>query len=139
MRIHTVGPFVMAMGMALAVPAAAVPCYMIVDNTDTVLYRDTAPPFDLSAPRSPQRAALRARGNLLLIAEFENCNAVGYISKSTGGTTASVDEIVMQLKPAALTSIGGISGGAAGATGTPSAAKGSSAGSTGSSSPYIRP
>ncbi len=84
----------------------AAPCYIIFDKNDTTIYRDTAPPFDLSTASggAPERAMMRQRGDLLLIAEFDRCDAVGYISPTTGRTTATVDEIVMQLKPAVATS-----------------------------------
>ncbi len=91
--------------------AMAAPCYVILDRNDTVIYRDAVPPFDLSTSGSPEQKVLRQRGQHLLIAEFERCNAVGYISPTTGGTAATVDEIVMDLKPAISTSIGS-SGGA---------------------------
>lgn len=96
----------LAVALGLALPAAAAPCFLILDSKDVVLYRDLVPPFDLSVPQSPERAALRQRGQILLVAEFENCRPVGYISTVSGGTTASVDEIVMQLKPAIATSVG---------------------------------
>lgn len=86
--------------------AAAVPCYLIIDRNETVIFRDTSPPFDLSVANAPERASLRKRGEHLIIAEFDKCNAVGYISATTGGSTATVDEIVMQLQPAISTSIG---------------------------------
>ena len=94
------------LGLGLALPAAAAPCFLVIDNKDVVLYRDTVPPFDLSVAKSPERAAMRQRGHVMVVAEFENCRPVGYISATTGGTTASVDDIVMQLKPAISTSIG---------------------------------
>ena len=86
--------------------ATAAPCYVIYDRNDAVVYRDLVPPFDLSETNSPARAALRARGQHLLIAEFDDCFAVGYISSRTGGTTATVDEIVARLKPAIDSSVG---------------------------------
>ena len=89
--------------------AIAAPCYVIIDRNDVVVYRDTVPPFDLSIAGSPERALLRQRGQHLLIAEFDQCYAVGYISPTTGGT-ASVDDIVMRLQPAIGTSIGSPSG-----------------------------
>lgn len=91
---------------ALAAPALAAPCYVIYDRNDTVVYRDYDPPFDLGDPKAPERSMMRRQGQHLLVAEFENCNPVGYISAATGGTAASVDEIVMQLKPAIGTSVG---------------------------------
>lgn len=89
----------------LAAPVLAAPCYVIYDRNDTVIYRDYEPPFDLGNAKSPEREMMRRQGQHLLVAEFENCNPVGYISAATGGTTVTVDEIVMQLKPAIGTSV----------------------------------
>ncbi len=96
--------------LGAATSAAAAPCYIIVDRNDVVVYRDTQPPFDLSDAKSPERAALRQRTLHLIVAEFENCYAVGYISPTTGATTSSVDDIVMQLKPAVATSVNRVAG-----------------------------
>jgi hypothetical protein len=90
--------------------AAAAPCYVIIDRNDAVIYRDLVPPIDLSTAGSGERAALRQRGQLLLIADFDHCNAVGYISPTTGSTTATVDEIVAGLRPAIGTSSGNSGG-----------------------------
>ncbi len=106
MFVRPVRIIAIAVALGFALPAAAAPCYLILDSKDVVLYRDIVPPFDLSVPQSPERAALRQRGQMLLIAEFDNCRPVGYISATTGGTTASVDDIVMQLRPAISTSVG---------------------------------
>lgn len=106
MFARTIRAFAIALALGCALPAAGAPCFLILDSKDVVLYRDLVPPFDLSVPRSPERAALRQRGQMLLIAEFDDCRPVGYIATATGGTTASVDDIVMQLKPAISTSVG---------------------------------
>ena len=106
MFARTIRAFAIALPLGFALPAAGAPCFLILDSKDVVLYRDLVPPFDLSLPRSPERAALRQRGQMLLIAEFDDCRPVGYISTTTGATTASVDDIVMQLKPAISTSVG---------------------------------
>ena len=95
------------LALLLATPALAAPCYLIYDRNESVIYRDYEPPFDLSDPNGPERAQLRRQGQHLLVAEFDNCNPVGYISATTGGTTATVDEIVMQLKPAIGTTVTG--------------------------------
>ncbi|MCC7326244.1 MAG: hypothetical protein IT521_05510 [Burkholderiales bacterium] len=80
--------------------ASAMPCYVILDRNDVVIFRDTVAPFDLSDPKSPEAEALRQRGSHLLIADFDKCDSVGFISPTTGKTTASVEDIVSQLKPA---------------------------------------
>jgi len=90
--------------------ASAAPCYVIYDRDDAVIYRDYTPPFDLSNDKSPERAMLRQNGQHLLVAEFDNCNPVGYISPTTGATAASVDEIVNGVQPAIATQITGTGG-----------------------------
>jgi hypothetical protein len=102
-----VAPLAAVLIALAATPAVAAPCYIIYDRNDAVVYRDYDPPFDLDNPKAPERAFMRRQGQHLMVAEFENCNPVGYISAVTGGTTASVDEIVMQLKPAVGTSVTG--------------------------------
>ncbi len=104
MRVISLAAVLVALA---ATPALAAPCYVIYDRNDTVVYRDYEPPFDLGNPKAPERAMMRRQGQHLMVAEFENCNPVGYISAATGGTTATVDEIVMQLKPAVGTSVTG--------------------------------
>jgi hypothetical protein len=88
----------------LAGQAMAAPCYVVYDRNDAVVYRDYDPPFDLSDPKAPERAMMRQQKQHLLIAEFDKCNPVGFISPVTGGTTATVDEIVAQLRSAVPTS-----------------------------------
>ena len=73
----------------LAATAGAAPCYVVIDRNDTVVYRDTVPPFDLSDPKSPARAAMRQRGQHMIVAEFEQCYAVGHISPTTGAMCRS--------------------------------------------------
>jgi len=95
---------------ACAGQAMAAPCYVVYDRNDAVVYRDYSPPFDLSDPRAPERDMMRRQKQHLLIAEFDQCNPVGFISPTTGATTATVDEIVQQLRPAVATSMSGSSG-----------------------------
>lgn len=105
MRTRTLWLAAALAAAGLPATAAAAPCYIVIDRNDAVVYRDTQPPFDLSDLKSPERAALRQRGLHMIVAEFERCYAVGYISPTTGATTASVEDIVMQLKPAVATSV----------------------------------
>lgn len=85
--------------------ASAAPCYVIYDRNDAVIFRDYSPPFDLSDPKAPERQMMRQQGQHLLIAEFDNCNPVGFISPTTGSNAATVDEIVAGVQPAIATSI----------------------------------
>lgn len=102
-----------AIGLGAAGNAAASTCYVVLDRAEAVIYRDVVPPFDLSDAKSPERAAMRGRGEHLLVAEFEKCEPAGFISPTTGGTTASVEDIVTQLKPAIAPSVGSRQGTAA--------------------------
>ncbi|HTQ00206.1 MAG TPA: hypothetical protein VMN56_12830 [Casimicrobiaceae bacterium] len=90
--------------------ASAAPCYVIYDRDDAVIYRDYTPPFDMSDDKSPERLMMRQTGQHLLVAEFDNCNPVGYISPTTGATAASVDEIVNGVQPAIGTQIANTGG-----------------------------
>ncbi len=112
-----VSPLLLAVALCGAASATqAAPCYVVYDRNDAVVYRDYAPPFDLSKANAPERAMMRQNGQHLIVAEFDKCNPVGYISPTTGGTTATVDEIVSGLQPAIGTSM----------MGTPSSGSGSS-------------
>ncbi len=84
----------------------AVPCYVVYDRNDVVIYRDVDAPFDMSVQNPPERVAMRKAGAHLLFADFESCLEVRYVSPTSGVTAVSVDEIVMQLKPAINTSVG---------------------------------
>jgi len=95
-----------AIGAGTAGGATAGTCYVVLDRTDAVIFRDVTPPFDLSDAKSPERAAMRKRGEHMLVADFDKCEPAGFISPTTGGTTASVDDIVTQLKPAIAPSVG---------------------------------
>jgi len=91
--------------LTASMSAVAAPCYVVYDRSDAVVYRDYAPPFDLSDPKAPERAMMRKQSQHLLVAEFDNCDPVGFISPTTGATTATVDEIVSGVRPAISTSV----------------------------------
>jgi hypothetical protein len=103
-RISTLA---IAAALLSAGPAAfAAPCYVVYDRNDAIIYRDYKPPFDLSETNSREREMMRRQGQHLLVAEFvEECNPVGFISATTGATTASVEEIVNDVRPAIASSV----------------------------------
>ena len=89
-------------GAALAALAAGVAtastCYVILDAKETVVYRASTPPVDMSERGAAARDALRQRGNYLLFMETERCVPFGFDSGevvsrqiNTGAITA-VDE-----------------------------------------------
>lgn len=105
MRILTLAVAAVLVSAGSAVVAA--PCYVVLDRNDAVIYRDYKPPFDLSDPNSRERDMMRRQGQHLLVADFvEDCNPVGFISPTTGANTASVEEIVSEVRPAIASSLG---------------------------------
>ena len=105
MRISTLA--VAAALLSAGSAAVAAPCYVVLDHNDAVIYRDYKPPFDLSDPNARERDMMRRQGQHLLVADFvEDCNPVGFISPTTGATTASVEEIVNEVRPAIASSLG---------------------------------
>jgi len=94
--------------------AYALTCHIVLDRTDTVIYRDIVPPVDLSERGSAARAAMRARGEFLLMMEADQCASFVTQTGATGAGGASVDDIVAGLRSYA---------GAAGAGGVMSSAR----------------
>jgi hypothetical protein len=92
--------------------AYALTCHIVLDRTDTVVYRDTVPPLDLSERGRAARAAMRQRGEFLLVMESDRCTRFVAPTGAAGAGGASVDEIV-----AGLRSYPGAGGGAASPTG----------------------
>jgi hypothetical protein len=88
-------------GAALAMAAgaaAASTCYVILDAKETIVYRASVPPVDMSDRGAAARDALRQRGNYLLFMEAERCVPIGLdngetISRqSNTGSITAVDE-----------------------------------------------
>ena len=105
MRVSTIA-LAAAVLCAGSSAAVAAPCYVAFDRSDAVIFRDVKPPFDLSDMNSREREMMRRQGQHLLVADFvEDCNPVGFISATTGATTASVDEIVNDVRPAIASSV----------------------------------
>jgi len=87
--------------LGLAVPAAAVNCYMIVDRSNEVIYQDITSPIDLSDEGSAERDALRQRGQQLIAMDAERCPAIDRARIAGKGGPATVDDIVAGMRPAA--------------------------------------
>jgi hypothetical protein len=110
----------------LAGPSEAFTCYIILDRTDTVVYRDLYPPVDMSAPGPRGEAAreqLRLRGQFLMFIETDRCAATTASNAYTGSGAATIQEIL-----AVIPNVGGANAGSAPVTGFRSSA------STGASS-----
>ena len=74
---------------ASAMPAFAVTCYEVTDRTDTVIFRDSRTPVDLS------EAGMRVRAELLVIFDTPACTVVGRGAEAAG-RKLTTDEIVAQ-------------------------------------------
>jgi hypothetical protein len=74
--------------------AEAVTCYMLFDRFDNVVYRNTVSPIDLSDQGAAARAALRQRGEYLLVMDSDRCPPVTFLFGAAGSKTLSIDETV---------------------------------------------
>ena len=131
--------FAAALGLAgaAALPAEAMICNIVLDRNDQVIYRDVTPPLDLSDGGSRARAAMRQRGEYLMVIDTDRCAQV--VPRTDSSTASSVEEIVAGMRPymgrggGQPTSGGAAAGGGTGSTvrtATPAAAstsRGSSA------------
>jgi hypothetical protein len=91
-----------ALSIACAsVPAAAAPCYVVLDRSDAVVYQGPLPPVDLSTAGDAARDALRKRGDVLINFDTSSC-PLRKPSPSTGKSEATVDEIVSGIRSYSL-------------------------------------
>src|SRR6202171_5891632 len=84
-----------AAALALSAGTAdAVTCYMLYDRFDNVVYRNTVSPIDLSDQGAAARAALRQRGEYLMVMDSDRCPPVTFVFGAAGSKTLSIDETV---------------------------------------------
>jgi hypothetical protein len=92
---------------ALLSPAAAraVTCFVVMDRSENVIYRDVLPPVDLSDAGKPAREAMRQRGEHFLFLEAESCPRMEFFTGGAGNVTLALDQTLapttVQSKPAA--------------------------------------
>lgn len=121
---------------AAGLPAQAIVCNVVYDRNDQVIYRDVKPPLDLSDGGASARAAMRHRGEYLMVIDTDRCAQV--VPTTANSTAASVDDIVAGMRPYLGRARGGVttSSAAAGGPGNsvraaaPAAASSSRSGST---------
>ena len=90
-------PVLLTIAAALAVSggaAEAATCYVLFDRYDNVVYRNTVSPIDLSDQGAAERAALRQRGEYLLVMDSDRCAPVSFVFGAAGSKTLSIDETV---------------------------------------------
>ena len=94
-------PIIALAGAALTVAAGvatASTCYVILDAKETVVYRASTPPVDMSDRGAAARDALRQNGNYLLFMETQRCVPIGFDSgevvsrQSNTGSITAVNE-----------------------------------------------
>ena len=78
--------------------AYSLTCHIVFDRADTVVYRDTVPPVDLSERGRAARAAMRQRGEFLLMMEADQCSRFVTTTGAAGAGGATVEEIVAGLR-----------------------------------------
>ncbi len=96
---------------AASVPAEAMVCNIVFDRNDQVIYRDVTPPLDLSDGGSRARAAMRQRGEYLMVIDSDRCAQV--VPTTAGSSAASVEDIVSGMRPYMGRSGGRVTTGAA--------------------------
>lgn len=86
----------------LAVAAAgsvnAANCYVVFDSSNNVVYQDVAPPVDMSDRGDAARAAMRQRGQFLMLMDAPQCPRVIAVS-GPAGSAATVEQIVSTMRP----------------------------------------
>jgi hypothetical protein len=90
-------PVLLMIAAALALSACAADaatCYVLFDRYDNVVYRNTVSPIDLSDQGAAARAALRQRGEYLLVMDSDRCAPVTFVFGAAGSKTLSLDETV---------------------------------------------
>jgi hypothetical protein len=89
-----------ALGVAIVaagIPAEAMVCNIVYDRHDQVIYRDVTPPLDLSDGGSRARAAMRQRGEYLMVIDSDRCAQV--VPTTASSSAASVEDIVAGMRP----------------------------------------
>jgi hypothetical protein len=84
--------------LSCSATAYALTCHIVLDRTDTIVYRDIVPPVDLSERGRAARAAMRQRGEFLLMMESDQCTRFVATTGAAGAGGATVDEIVAGLR-----------------------------------------
>lgn len=81
---------------ALAAPttASALTCYIVLDRSDNLIYRDTFPPIDLSDRGDAEREQMRRRGEHLIAMESDRCPTLEFFLGNAGTPNLNIDQVV---------------------------------------------
>ena len=94
MNIRIALATVVLLAAAAPGPATALTCYLVLDRSDNVVYRDTYPPVDMSDQGAAERERLRRRGEHLVAMESDRCPALEFFTGTAGSTAVNVDQMV---------------------------------------------
>ena len=119
---HPLLSVAIVVALSCSATAYAATCYIVLDRSDTVIYRDIVPPLDLSDRGNAARAAMRQRGEFLLMMESDQCSSFVATSGVAGASGASVEDIVAGLRSYP----GAVGGGGGAAPAAPAAPAGKS-------------
>jgi len=79
-------------GLGASADSQAVTCYVVMDRTENVLYRDVYPPVDMSDAGRAERDALRRRGEFLFFMDSEHCPRLEYFTGVAGNVALRLDQ-----------------------------------------------
>ena len=95
---HLVGMAGIALGL-MSGGAHALTCYVLFDRNDNVVYRDTIAPVDLSDQGAAARAAMRQRGEYMMISEVDRCPQVAFVFGQAGSASLSMEDFLGNVRP----------------------------------------
>ena len=104
---HPLSSLAIVVAFSCSPAAYALTCHIVLDRADTVVYRDTVPPVDLSERGRAARAAMRQRGEFLLMIEADQCSRFVATTGAAGAGGATVEEIVAGLRSYQVAGSGG--------------------------------
>jgi len=104
---HPLSSLAIVAAFSCSATASALTCHIVLDRADTVVYRDTVPPVDLSDRGRAARAAMRQRGEFLLMIEADQCSRFVATTGAAGAGGATVEEIVAGLRSYQVAGSGG--------------------------------
>jgi hypothetical protein len=104
---HPLSSLAILAAFSCSATASALTCHIVLDRADTVVYRDTVPPVDLSERGRAARAAMRQRGEFLLMIEADQCSRFVATTGAAGAGGATVEEIVAGLRSYQVAGSGG--------------------------------
>ncbi len=84
--------------------AQALICYVIYDRGENVIYQNTYPPVDMSSAGTPERDAMRARGEHLTFGDVNACPTIVFLTGTAGSSELLVDDVVAGM-PASVSTL----------------------------------